>query len=255
MLMAVSRQLTLRQNRDFLMKIGLLQCDHVSEQYRDILGGDYPDLFTKLFAEHAPEIELVTYDVCHGELPTIIDECEGYLTTGSKYSVYDDIEWIHQLSAFVQQLHEHQHKLVGICFGHQMIAHALGGKVAKSERGWGIGSKPVEIQKTKSWMTPDLTSYKLLLSHQDQVEALPLEAEVLGGNEHCPASIMTVGEHFMSIQAHPEFTRDYSQVLMLSRLERIGRDVVEAAQATLEQVTDEAAITQWISAFFSETDA
>jgi hypothetical protein len=106
--MAVSRRLTLRQNRDFLMKIGLLQCDHVAEQYRDILGGDYPDVFIKLFAEYAPEIELVIYDVCHSELPLVLDECEGYLITGSKYSVYDDIEWIHQLSAFVRRLHEYQ---------------------------------------------------------------------------------------------------------------------------------------------------
>jgi GMP synthase-like glutamine amidotransferase len=231
------------------MNIGLLQCDHVNEQFRHIIG-DYPDAFRAVFAQHAPDITLRVYDVCHGELPQSLDECDGYITTGSKYSVYDDVEWIHQLAEFVRQAHHQQKKLIGICFGHQMIAHALGGKVAKSERGWGIGIKAVELQQTKDWMQPEQQAYQLLLSHQDQVLELPAEAEILGSNDHCPVAMLMMGRHMLGIQAHPEFTPAYAEALMDTRLERIGYDTVQAAKSTLANPTDEGVLGQWMAAFF-----
>lgn len=231
------------------MIIGLLQCDHVSEQFQHIIP-DYPQAFRDLFAQYAPDISLRVYDVCHGELPKSVNECEGYITTGSKYSVYDDVPWIHQLAEFVRQAHAARRKFVGICFGHQMIAHALGGKVAKSQSGWGIGTKLVELQQTKDWMQPEKPTYRLLLSHQDQVLMPPAEAEILGGNEHCPISMLAMGNHMLGIQAHPEFTAPYAEALMDSRLERIGRDPIQTAKPTLAEATDEATIVHWIDAFF-----
>lgn len=231
------------------MIIGLLQCDHVSEQFQHIIP-DYPQAFQDLFAKHAPDIHLRVYDVCHGELPQSVDECQGYLTTGSRHSVYDNVDWIHQLAEFVRQIHAHNAKFVGICFGHQMIAFALGGKVAKSDHGWGIGTKPVTLQETPAWMTPNQSEYRLLLSHQDQVLDIPNGGRVLGGNEHCPISMLGVGSHMLGIQAHPEFTTEYAQALMQSRVERIGAKTVEDAQQTLSDKTDEAAVVQWIDAFF-----
>lgn len=233
------------------MNIGLLQCDHVNEQFRHV-AGDYPELFTALFQKNAPEVHLQVYDVCHGQLPQQPDECDGYVTTGSRYSAYDDEPWIHQLAEFIRTLHAHRTKLVGVCFGHQMIAQALGGSVKKSDRGWGIGVKPVQIGHTKPWMSPGLESYNLLLSHQDQVEELPEGGEVIGGNAHCPTSMFTIGDHFLGIQAHPEFTKEYSAALMAARVERIGRDIVEAAQETLAMHTDEDVIARWISSFLAE---
>ena len=232
------------------MKIGLLQCDHIAEPFQHIIR-DYPERFRDLFARYAPEIELVVYDVCHGQLPAAVDECAGYLTTGSKYSVYDDIDWIHALADFVRSLHESRQKLVGICFGHQMIAHALGGSVAKSDHGWGIGSKPVQLLKLKPWMQPEKSAYQLLLSHQDQVQSLPEEAEIIGSNEHCPISMFTIGEHFLGIQAHPEFTAPYAEALMDSRVERIGMPAISAAKETLQTPTDEAEVSQWIQSFLT----
>ena len=232
------------------MNIGLLQCDHVSDQFQHIIS-DYPDAFCDLFARHAPHISLRVYDVCHGVLPQSLDECDGYITTGSRYSVYDDEGWIHHLCEFVRQVHDQSRKLVGICFGHQMIAHALGGTVAKSDNGWGIGAKTVDILQTRPWMQPPQESYRLLVSHQDQVLALPPGAEVLGGNVHCPVSMFTVGNHMLGFQAHPEFTPDYAEALMDARLERIGYDVVQDARLTLNEPTDEVITMQWINAFFS----
>jgi GMP synthase-like glutamine amidotransferase len=90
----------------------------------------------------------------------------------------------------------------------------------------------------------------LLVSHQDQVLALPHGAEVLGGNTHCPISMVVLGSHMLGIQAHPEFTPDYAEALMDARLERIGHDVVQDAKRTLNEPTDEAVVMQWIDAFF-----
>lgn len=230
------------------MNIGLLQCDHVSEPFQHIIA-DYPEAFRALFAKDNHDIALRVYDVCHGELPESVGECQGYIITGSKHSVYEDILWIHQLADFVRQVHAQKHKLVGICFGHQMIAYALGGKVTKSDHGWGIGTKPVELQHTKAWMQPEKPSYRLLLSHQDQVLALPNGAESLGGNEHCPISMIGVGEHMLGIQAHPEFTTPYAEALMDSRVERIGIDPIQAAKTTLNEPTDETTVAHWIEAF------
>lgn len=78
----------------------------------------------------------------------------------------------------------------------------------------------------------------------------PAEAEILGGNEHCPISMLAMGNHMLGIQAHPEFTAPYAEALMDSRLERIGRDPIQAAKPTLAEATDEATIVHWIDAFF-----
>lgn len=236
------------------MQIGLLQCDHVSEQFRHI-SADYPEVFRALFARHAPQIELRVYDVCHGELPAQVDECAGYITTGSRYSVYDDVEWIDQLADFVRRVYQANQKFVGICFGHQMIAHALGGKVAKADSGWGIGIKAVNLSQQRDWMTPQLASYQLLLSHQDQVLVAPRGAEVLGGNEHCPISMLAIGDNMLGIQAHPEFSVEYARELMEARRERIGSATVDQAQTTLLTPTDSAVIVRWIEAFFGSASS
>ena len=114
------------------MNVGLLECDHVLEKFRHI-AGDYRDMF----AVWLPQFELQAFDVRNGEFPSSVDACDAYLTTGSRFSAYDDEAWIQQLKDFVRQLHEAEKPFVGICFGHQVLAEALGGKVEKAESGWG----------------------------------------------------------------------------------------------------------------------
>lgn len=233
------------------MQIGLLLCDHVDERFQHILT-DYPDAFQGMFDAHAPGITLKTYDVCHGEWPEAPDECDGYIISGSRYSVYDEIDWIQELAAFVRRVHDDQRKMVGICFGHQMIAQALGGKVEKAATGWGVGIKAVDLQSAKPWMQPGAKSYHLLLSHQDQVLVPPDGAEILGGNAHCPVSMFAVGQHLLGIQAHPEFSVAYAQALLDERIERVGAETAQAAQASFSTPTDSAIIARWIAAFLRE---
>jgi GMP synthase (glutamine-hydrolysing) len=150
----------------------------------------------------------------------------------------------------VRELYESETKLVGICFGHQMIADALDGKCEKAPNGWGVGIKTVRIVSTKPWMKPKVDSYNLIVSHLDQVTHLPTGSEVLGTNEHCPNAMFTVGDHFLGIQGHPEFTVPYIDALVLSRLERIGQPAVDEARESLTKEVHADILTTWIENFF-----
>lgn len=232
------------------MKIGLLQCDHVEPDLQSRFG-DYNDFFVRLF-QPWDDVVFTVFDVPQGEYPDSISEYDGYISTGSRCSVYDDESWIRRFKQFVQELYHQRQKFVGICFGHQMIAEALGGRCGKADTGWGIGVKKVAIRDQQKWMKPEQDSYRLLVSHQDQILQLPPDATVIGENSHCPYSMITVADHFLGIQAHPEFTPGYARELMRMRNDRIGPEVVSAAAKTLDQQTDESVIAGWTISFWEQ---
>ena len=105
-------------------------------------------MFRNVLLQADPNIQIHSYEVQFGDYPATLDECDAYLITGSKVSAYDDIPWINELKIFVCALHQHQKKLIGICFGHQLIAEALGGKVERSKRGWHVGVHGATLKKT-----------------------------------------------------------------------------------------------------------
>ena len=233
------------------MQIGLLQCDHVADRVQSI-AGDYPQMFGALFEQYAPEHTLVPFDVCNDVWPTSLDACDAYLCTGSRWSVYDDIGWIHTLKQFVRQVRDANKPFVGICFGHQILGEALGGKVEKATTGWGVGVHAVEFPQAESWMQPPQASLQLQYMHQDQVLRLPEQAVVIGRSDHCPNAALRIGTTMLGIQAHPEFTAEYSAALLHDRRARIGTERTDAALASLQQVTDEASATQWIARFLTQ---
>jgi GMP synthase-like glutamine amidotransferase len=232
------------------MLIGLLQCDTVDDQYRSITS-DYDEMFISLLGPEMPGADWRAYAVYAGELPAAVNECDAYLISGSRYSVYDDLDWVRALADFINALAGRDIKTVGICFGHQMIAHALGGTVRQSPRGWGVGVMPVRVTAARPWMIPYQETYRLLVSHQDQVEALPPGGESLGENEHCPISLYTIGPAFLGIQGHPELSREYVAAFMRSRADRIGHQRLRHAERTLATPTDELLIAGWIRAFLA----
>ncbi|WBV66493.1 type 1 glutamine amidotransferase [Legionella pneumophila] len=118
------------------MNLGILLCDKVSEVFVAD-HGQYPEMFANLLRPADSTLELTVFDAEHGELPTDIHAVDAYLISGSRHGVNDDYPWIRKLEEFVRTLHASQKKLIGICFGHQLIAKALGGKVIKSPKGWG----------------------------------------------------------------------------------------------------------------------
>lgn len=234
------------------MKVGLLECDHVMEKFRHI-AGDYRDMFSRLLAAYAPQIELQFFDVRNGEFPSSPDVCEAYLTTGSRFSAYDNADWIHTLNDFVRRLRDENTLFVGVCFGHQVLAEALGGKVEKAESGWGVGVHSIEIAQPDVWMKPEQSNCRLQFTHQDQVTRLPENSVALGRSDHCPVAMFRVGRTMLGIQPHPEFNAAYTEALILDRIERIGEAKVRAAQASFSQATDEEVVTKWIAEFLAQT--
>jgi len=231
------------------MKLGILKADSVLEQFQE-RHGDYPDMFVRRLGENAPSaIEFQTYDVEHGEYPSTVDECDGYLITGSKKSVYDDEPWIKDLQQYVVTLSECKKPLVGICFGHQMVAQALGGKTEAAAVGWGVGVHTSEVQVRTAFMQPPLDSVKLLVSHKDQVTSLPDDVTVLAGSRFCPVSMYLVGEHIFCMQGHPEFRPEYSRDLMQMRRELLGEEVFSEGISSLEEAIDADTIARWILQF------
>jgi GMP synthase-like glutamine amidotransferase len=231
-----------------MLRVGILVCDDVAARYLPI-AGDYGDMFAAMVTDADPAAEVVRYDARHGVLPERPDECDAWLCTGSSASVYDAEAWISDLSAFVREVHAARVPFVGICFGHQLLAHALGGRTERAPGGWGVGALAMDVTQTAPWMAPALSSVTLLYSHQDQVTELPPGGEVLASAAHCPVAALTVGEDMVGIQAHPEFGADYVRALLEDRVDRIGDAQTATALESLDAPTDEAVVAAWIVTF------
>ena len=230
------------------MKVGLLGCDDVPERFRPI-AGTYRAMFEQLLRPHIPELELSWLDLYRGELPPAPDAFDAYICTGSRCSVYEDRDWIGSLKDFVRRLHDARKPFVGICFGHQMLAEALGGKVERAEKGWGVGVLDMAIVAAEPWMQPPLPRAKLQYMHADQVTQLPEGSVVLAEAAHCPVAMFRVGETMLGIEAHPEFPLAYEKALLEVRREAIGAGRVDAALASLAVPTDSVVVGQWIAGF------
>lgn len=235
------------------MKIGLLQCDHVNPEFLSEFG-DYTDMFTNLLLKVDSDLEFNTYTVIDGDFPVETDECDAWLVTGSRHGTYEALPWIDQLSELIRQLDKEKRKLAGICFGHQLIAQALGGVSRKSDKGWGVGLQTWEILQLPPGAATKESFFSLLASHQDQVEKLPPGATVIASSNFCQYAAYQVEEHILTFQGHPEFTHDYSAALMKMRADRIPVEQLEAGIASLERPADDLEITGWIVRFLKGED-
>ena len=197
--------------------IGILNAFGFPGAQEDAEAAAYEVLIRQFAEKIAASANIKIYRVYSGEFPEDVNECSIWLITGSPASVYDDLDWVNRLTNFTGEILRSQGKLIGICFGHQMIAHAAGGKVERSSKGWGLGVREFDVY------VPVLQKYlgqkcSLYFSHRDQVVEVPSGAKILGGDAFCPVQIMALGERVISFQGHPEF--DYN--FMRGRLERIG---------------------------------
>lgn len=233
------------------LRLGLIECDHVADGLRGI-AGDYADMHEALIGRHDPSIEVVRHDLVGGRRPSEPTSCDGWIVTGSRWSVYDTEPWIAELLDVIRSTADAGRPLVGICFGHQAIAEALGGEVTRADSGWGVGVHTSRVHRRRPWMDPPAERVRLIYSHQDQIRRVPDGGDVLADNPHCPIAMFDVGDLLLGIQGHPEFTRPYLDALMGTRTDRIPADTLAAAQASLEEDTDEDVVIAWIVRFLAD---
>lgn len=232
-------------------RVGLLKCGSIR---RDLVGefGDYPELFADLLGGHG--IELVSFDVEHDEFPGSPSDCDGWLVSGSACSVYEPLPWIDRTRDLLAEIVTSGIPLVAVCFGHQLLAQALGGEVEKSERGWGVGVHRYDVIAPLPGWPEDVaqpTQLSLLASHQDQVVRVPERVTVLAASHHCPVAAFSFGQRVVAVQAHPEFSPPLSQGLIEGRREAIGSERADAGLASLDQPIDRDSVANWFAAILT----
>lgn len=230
------------------LRICILQVDEVREEIRPP-HDDYPQMFMRLFNQLRQDIDWQVVDA-REQLPASID-CDAYLITGSRDSVYDDLPWMPALVEFLRQVLNQGRKIIGICFGHQLMAHFFGGKVGPAAQGWGVGARAQNIVELKPWMTPAAEQFVLLCSHKDQVLEPPADSVVYAASEFCPIAGFTMGEQVITVQGHPEFYKAYSSDLLNLRRDLLGEAVYTAGMQSLDVPTDELLFAQWVLNFLN----
>ena len=230
------------------MKIGVLRTGWppraVQAEY-----GTYPDMFRRLLGEDA--YDWAEFGVDQGVLPAAPEACDAYIITGSARGVYDVDPWIGQLIDFLRAA-KGRARLVGVCFGHQVMAQAFGGQVIQSPKGWAIGAQDYGVVGREPWME-GAASVRLPASHQDQVVALPPGAEVILASAFTPmAGLIYRDQPAISIQPHPEFEPAYAKALIESRREVVYSDThAQAAMASYDLPDDRVRVAGWIQRFLA----
>ena len=235
-----------------MMKLGIL--DAVPPHYNEAVGKTDADCFRELFTAVNVSAEMPDYRVSQGHFPQNIAACDAYLITGSPCSVYDDQPWITELADFVRGCYSAGKPLVGICFGHQLIAQALGGSVKDAEPGWLLGLHELQISRTKAWMRPPQKKCALYFANHDQVVELPLGAERLAHNARCPNAMYTLGEQVLALQAHPEHPLSSLKIFTEALKPQLPLEIYQEAYASFAAGEPDAALFgRWIWQFLAQT--
>ncbi len=221
------------------MLIGILETGLAPEALRE-RSGSYPDMFARLLGPY--DFEFRTWSVVQMRFPDSVFDAEGWLITGSRHGAYEDLPFIRPLEALIRRAVEEAIPVVGICFGHQIVARALGGRVEKFDGGWAVGPQAYDF----GGETLTLNAW-----HQDQVIEPPAEAEIIATHPFCPYAGLRYGDRALTVQAHPEFDDGFLEGLIEAR----GRGLVpddrlEAALDRLGRKNDADVIAARIAQFF-----
>jgi len=223
------------------MKLAILETGRPPGDLADQFG-NYPSMFSEMLG---PDFEVESFDVQAGELPTDPAEHDAYLITGSPAGVYDPLPWIAPLQEFIRSAKGS--KMVGICFGHQVMAEALGGHVEKSDKGWGAGLHTYSVAHREPWMDGE-SSIAEPASHQDQVVVQPPNTEVTIQSEFTPyAGLAWTDRPAISFQFHPEFSPAFAKALIEKRYDIVPDP--DAAIASLGAPNGSARVAAWIRRF------
>jgi len=198
------------------MKIGILQTGLCpSELVKE--HGEYDAMFKKFLDGN--DFEYESYRVVENQFPSSINDADGWLITGSRYGAYEDHVWIPPLEAFLREAYGQKIPIVGFCFGHQILAQALGGKVEKFSGGWSVGKQHYQLDGVKGGV--DLMAW-----HQDQVVELPAGSKAVGSSPFCKYAAIAYGNKALTVQPHPEFGQAFVRSLFDERKDVLPSEVM-----------------------------
>ncbi|WP_052480760.1 glutamine amidotransferase-related protein [Gilvimarinus agarilyticus] len=217
--------------------------------------GQYPDMFIKSLSAVNSALRFERFDVNKQQYPQSLNEYAGVLITGSQSAAYDSDEWIELLKQRIKAMENDRVPLVGICFGHQIIHQALGGSVVNAPGGWCVGVHRNQLTESAVRYGTPGDSFTLLSSHQDQVVSVAPGTNVLAATDYCPIAMTSIGDHLLTLQGHPEFTRDYAKALMDKRRAAIGEPVYQRGVNSLVEPLDDGQALQWMLNVFSHACA
>ena len=226
------------------MIIGILQAGHLPETIARETG-DYDVMYPEMLAGHG--LEFRNFAVVDGQFPDSANDADGWLITGSRHGAYEDHAWIPPLEQLIRDIHARGLPLIGICFGHQIIAQALGGTVEKFAGGWSVGRTDYrlgdKVLSLNAW-------------HQDQVTRRPEGADLLGSSDFCENAILAYGDTIWTLQPHPEFDSAFIDGLIRQRGRGVVPDaVLDAATALLDKPNNNDDIAALMAAFYKKERA
>ena len=233
-----------------MARITIIETGLVPREYRE-RHGSFPDMFARMIRAEDPSATCDVVSIPNGEALPDPRQSEAILITGAAAGVYDGLEWIAPLEDFVRTAYANKTPMVGVCFGHQLIAQALGGEVRKSEKGWGIGRHVYQVAPDNGVVAGEQLA--IACSHQDQVIAPPEGARTILFSDFTPhAGLLYANGTTLSVQPHPEFDADFAQVCCDLRDGKAPDSVVATARASLAEPLDRAKLGGAIARFLNK---
>ncbi|AXE62515.1 gamma-glutamyl-gamma-aminobutyrate hydrolase family protein [Candidatus Thioglobus sp. NP1] len=220
------------------MKIGILLVGRASEDLVDKYG-TYAEMLINLINSDEKLFEFKTFNILDGIFPLNHNDCDGWIVTGSPHGVYEEHSWIPIVSQLIKDIYDNKLPIFGVCFGHQLIAQALGGNVEKSTKGWGLGLHTYQINNKTNYMGNLSSEVTLNICHQDQVLSPPNGATVYAKSDFCENAGFYIKDKVLTMQAHPEFLVDFIKALLTARRDvTIPKQFVDPALIGLKSHPD-----------------
>lgn len=237
------------------MKLTIIQTGEVPEPLRAEFG-PYSPMFVKMFESAGASYDYEVVRISDGEPLPDPAGLEAILLPGSAAGVYDDHAWLTPLRHFIRGAYAARTPMVGVCFGHQIMADALGGDVRKSEKGWGLGRHTYTVRGRPPFMAGAGASLSVACSHQDQVITPPAEAEVILASDFTPnAGLFYANGAALSFQPHPDFEDGYARALAELRRGKAPDPIIETALGSLARPSDSSIVAGYIDAFLTSATA